>query len=81
MEFFRDLLPLVQKYMEQRDRIDRVVENSRPIVEKAKPAIEEFKKVQGVLLPDLRELARVFFPGVLEAPPRQAKRPARKRKR
>ena len=76
MEFFRDILPLVGKLLQEKERINRVVENSRPI-------IEAFDKVKGDLLPDLRELIRVFAPGVLvalEAPRRQARRP-RKRKR
>lgn len=57
MEFFRDLLPLVQKYMQEKERIDRVIDN-----------------VKKHLLPDLRELVRVFAPGVmgvLEAPRRE----------
>ena len=77
MEFFRDILPLVGKFLAEKERINRVVENSKPI-------IEAFDKVKSDLLPDLRELVRVFAPGVLgamEAPRRQAKRPARKRKR
>lgn len=63
MEFFRDLLPLVQKYMQEKERIDRVIDN-----------------VKKHLLPDLRELVRVFgVMGMLEAPPkRQAKRRKRK---